>query len=538
MIAIDPDAFLREEMEEREACRRHPVPFISRCVVANYKPGWFNWEIGNKLVGFRDAVERGESPRLIITTPPQHGKSTMSTIGFPAWVWSTRPTWDIIVGCYSQELASDFGEALSSLISTPTYRAVAPRTSVGMRGREKRGTAARNRFNLTAGARYRAVGVGGGATGRGARVFVVDDPYKGPEEADSAAYTKRVMRWFYSVALTRLAPGGGVLIVMTRWGENDLVGQLLEASKVDPAADQWEVVEFPALAKFDEKYRLAGEALHPERYSREELERKRASYIAGNQVREWNSLYQCSPTPDQGVFFKREWFRTYKEIPKNLTYYAGTDWAIGTKAMNDYTIIAPFGVSPNGDIYFTPDMYRKRGSTGPESVRMLKGLMRRHGAMMVAYDHTLIGKALEGFIRESMGEVRWREGDGDAAVETVDPPYAFSLWTFTPSKDKPTHASALRVMMENGRVWFPEGTLFRETILPEFMAFLGGGKNDDIVDAAAWCAIMIYELAKQSAKAPTRAQLNDPQRKLKEIQERVRRDRLDEIDRYRPLFLK
>jgi hypothetical protein len=536
MIATANELIARE-LSDRELARRELVPFLCRHV-ASYQPGWVHWEMAEELRAFRAAVERGESPRLIITMPPRHGKSTQSTVGFPAWTWATHPDWDIIVGCYSQELANDFGEDLANLISAPSYRAIAPNTAIGMRGRERRGQAAKNRFNLTGGGRFRAVGVGGGATGRGAKVFIVDDPYKGPEEADSDAYNRRVLRWYYAVAMTRLAPGGGVLVVMTRWGENDLVGQLLEAAKVDPAADQWKVVEYPALAKYDEKHRKQGDALHPERYSREELERKRASYIAGGQVRVWNALYQCNPTPDQGVFFRREWFRTYKVLPTNLTFYAGTDWAIGKKAINDHTVIAPCGVAPNGDLYFTPDLYRRRGSTGPESVRALKGLMRRHGAMMVAYDHTLIGKALEGFIRESMGEVRWREGEGDNAVEVVDPPYPFSLWTFNPSKDKATHASALRVMLENGRVWFPEGQLFSEIILPEFLAFMGGGKHDDIVDACAWLAIMIYELAKQSAKAPTREQLNDPQRKLREIQERTRRERFDEIDRYKPLFLR
>lgn len=538
MVAASVEEMIHAEIEERELCRRELVPFLCRHI-ANYNPGWVHYEMAAEIKAFDQAVERGESPRLIITMPPRHGKSSQSTIGYPAWTWSRHPDWDIIVGCYSQELANDFGEDLSNLISSTSYRAIAPNTAIGMRGRERRGQAAKNRFNLTGGARFRAVGVGGGATGRGAKVLIIDDPYKGPDEADSEAYNRKVMRWYYAVALTRIAPGGGIMIVMTRWGESDLVGQLLEVAKVDPQADQWRVVEYPAIAKYDEKHRRQGEALHPERWDLAGLERKRASYIAAGQVRIWNSLFQCNPTPDQGVFFKKEWIRTYTTLPTNLTFYAGTDWAIGKKAMNDHTVIAPAGVAPNGDIYFTPDLYRKRGSTGPDSVRALKHLMRRHNAMMVAYDHTLIGKSLEGFVRESMGEVRWREGDGNDAVEIVDPPYAFSLWTFNPSKDKATHASALRVMMENGRIWFPAGsTIFNEVVIPEFLAFLGGGKHDDCVDAMAWLAIMIYELAKQSAKSPTIQQLNDPQRKLKEIQERTRRDRFDEIEKYRPLFLR
>ena len=157
----------------------------------------------------------------------------------------------------------------------------------------------------------RSVGVEGGITGMGADILSIDDPFKDRKSADSPTIRESVWDWYTSTAYTRLSPGGGVLVTVTRWHEDDLVGRLVEAMKQE-GGDQWEIVNYPAIAERDEPHRKKGEALHPGRYPLEML--LRIKHNIGSY--DWGSLYQQHPTPRGGGVFKQKWIRHWTELPR------------------------------------------------------------------------------------------------------------------------------------------------------------------------------------------------------------------------------
>ena len=197
---------------------------------------------------------------------------------------------------------------------------------------------------------YRSAGVGGGITGMGGDILIVDDPFKDRAEADSPTIRRKVWEWYTSTLYTRLAPGGGILVINTRWHMDDLSGRLLEAARTGEG-DQWRVVNFPAIAEEDEPHRRRGEALHPERYPLEQL----AAIRTAIGTRDWEALYQQHPTPDGGNIFKTEWLSFWlpKDLPEtfdqmviswDMTFKDGddTDYVVGqvwgSKGANRYLL--------------------------------------------------------------------------------------------------------------------------------------------------------------------------------------------------------
>jgi hypothetical protein len=239
-----------------------------------------------------EAVERGEIDRLMVTMPPRHGKSEEVTIRFPAWALGRNPKRQIITACYNADLASGFGRSVRNIVSSPAYGNI-------FNSRLARDSQAANRWNTRDGGAYIAAGVGTAITGRGADIFIIDDPLKDRAEAESELRRQAVWDWYTSTAYTRLMPGGAVIIVQTRWHEDDLAGRLL-AHQVK-GGDQWHRLDLPAINE-------RGEALWPERYPLPALRRIKAAIGP----RDWSALYQQSPSPDDGEFFRRGWFDMFE----------------------------------------------------------------------------------------------------------------------------------------------------------------------------------------------------------------------------------
>lgn len=145
----------------------------------------------------------------------------------------------------------------------------------------------------------------------GGNILIVDDPFKDRAEADSPTIRRKVWEWYTSTLYTRLTPVGGILVINTRWHQDDLSGRLLESARMGEG-DQWKLINFPAIAETDEDYRKTGEALHPERYPLEQLLAIRKAIG----TRDWEALYQQHPTPDGGNISKAEWLRFW--LPKDL----------------------------------------------------------------------------------------------------------------------------------------------------------------------------------------------------------------------------
>ena len=293
---------------------------------------------------------------------------------------------------------------------------------------------------------------------------IVDDPIKNREEAESATTRQKIKDWYTSTFYTRLAPGGGVLVILTRWHDDDLAGWLLEQEK--KGGDKWDVVRYPAIAVEDEKYRKKGEALHPDRYPIEALERiKRA---VGD--RDWSALYQQNPVPDEGAYFQKDWFRYYDAPPPRdeMRIYQAWDFAIGTKEHNDYTVGATIGIGKDDRAYV---LNIERGKW--DALEIVETIIDQYEA----FRPQLVGME-KGQIEMALGPMlkkRMRERNVYFTTEELK----------TGRRDKSARARPLQGRMQQGMVLFPERADFTNEARNEMLRFPAGA-HDDIVDSLAW----------------------------------------------------
>jgi len=277
-----------------------------------YQAGWVHADLCRRLENFSRAVAEGRSPRLIITMPPRHGKTAIVSQRFPVWHLGQHPHHDVVCASYGQSLADESSLLARSIAQSDEARAVFPDlgrpiTTAKSRAHPAGAEVTRiDRWTLPAGGGYRSTGVGGGLTGHGANILIIDDPIKNREEAESRANREAVFSWYRSTAYTRLAPGAGIIVMMTRWHEADLAGCLLDHAR-QGTGDQWELVSYEAIASRDEPYRKAGEALHPERYPVAVLEATKR--VLGTY--DWSALYLQQPRPSGGAIFQASWFRQH-----------------------------------------------------------------------------------------------------------------------------------------------------------------------------------------------------------------------------------
>lgn len=281
----------KQELAKRELARRKLGWFI-RYNFPEYQENWHHSLIISKL----EAVERGEIRKLMIFVPPQNGKSEIASINFPAWFFGRNPKKAVIAASYNSDLSVGFGRKARDIVASEEYKNLFPSVHL------KEDSTAAGRWNTNQGGEYTAVGIGGGTTGRRADVFLIDDPVKDKQEAESITIQDRNIGWYRSVARTRLSPTGAVVLIQTRWHDKDLAGQILESEK------DWEIIELPAIAEHDEEHRKAGEALWPNRYSLEWLLSTKRDL--GTEL--WSALYQQKPVSEESQVFKRPMFR-YKD---------------------------------------------------------------------------------------------------------------------------------------------------------------------------------------------------------------------------------
>jgi len=337
MSEISPQEAAAELLARRKA--RTGLLAFTKYRNTNYQAAAHHSLIADKL----EAVERGEIKRLMIFMPPRHGKSELASRSFPSWYLGRNPNKQIIAASYNSDLAGDFGREVRNIVGSPEYRAVFGDVSLSADSQ------AADRWHTNKGGSYVAAGVGTAITGRGADVFLIDDPVKDREEADSDIKRKRVKDWYTSTAYTRLMPGGAIVIIQTRWHEDDLSGWLLDEAKKD--GEQWDVVSLPAVNE--------GVALWPEWYGLERLDAIKS--VIG--ARDWSALYQQNPVPDGGGAFRREWVQFYSETPadivKGCNVYMLVDAANEKRKTSDYTSIWIVALNSDGN-YYVVDMVRDR----------------------------------------------------------------------------------------------------------------------------------------------------------------------------------
>lgn len=386
-----------------------------------------------------EAVERGEIKRLMICMPPRHGKSELASRRFPAWYLGKNPGKHVIAASYNSDLANDFGREVRNIVDGDDYRNL-------FDVRLAQDSQAANRWHTDVGGMYVAAGVGTAITGRGADLLLIDDPFKDRKEADSEIRREDVWNWYTSTAYTRLMPGGAIVVINTRWHDDDLSGRLLSQE----GGDQWEVISLPAIGQDG--------ALWPEWYPIERLEQIQAVLPA----RDWNALYQQNPIPDDGDYFKADWFVEYDELPEKLTHYGASDYAV-TDGDGDYTEHGVAGVDFSRNLYVV-DWWRGQ-ATSDVWIDRKCDLINKYKPACWFGESGVIRRAIEPFMMARMTQRN-----------------AFCRIEWLPSiNDKPTRARNIQAMASMGKVFIPRNAPWKAEWLSQMLRF-PAGKYDDGVD--------------------------------------------------------
>lgn len=406
----------------------------------NYRKGKVHAEIGKAL----QKVESGDIKRLIITVPPRHGKTFLTSEIFPTWYLGRNPERFIIAATYSQERANDVGRKVRNMMRAPYYGTIFP--GVHVTG----DSSAMHRFNTNKEGVYYGVGIGGPVTGRGAHLLIIDDPIKDRKQADSEAYRKTLKDWYRSTAYTRLMPGGAIIIIQTRWHEDDLTGWV----KKEFPHEGWHEIHFPAIAEDNDVLgRKPGEALWPDQYPLEALLAIKETIGS----REWSALYQGRPVPQGGGIVKLEWFGRYTTP---LDYYdqivLSFDTAQKDKEINDPSVCEVWGIGSR--YYDLLDVWRDRVQY-PTLRRMAKSLGEKWNPNAMLIEDKSSGSSLIQDLRE----------DTLLPVIPIDP-----------EGDKVTRMSVETPVIEAGRCRLPHSAPWLVDFESEIGTFPLSVKKDQV----------------------------------------------------------
>lgn len=400
------------------------------------------------IISRLEAVERGELSRLMIFLPPRHGKSLLASALFPSWFLGRHPNRNVAFASFGQELSDKFGRQVRNLVAAPLHRAIFPECIMS------EDSTAAHCFTTSQGGGYVGVGRGGPLTGRGADLLILDDLVKDHQEASSETVRRASWEWFTSVAYTRLEPGGAIILIQTRWHQDDLAGRIL----ANNSGEDWEVLSLPAIAEHGESFRREGEALWPERFGLAELARIRAA--VGERV--FASLYQQKPSAAEGVIFRREWWNTYTPPPECQLIRVVQSWDTAFKegAQNDFSVCTTWGVSES--CYFLLNLWRDR-------------------AEFPALKRKMIDLAREWNPTEILVEDR---ASGQSLIQELNSSTLLPIIAVKPDADKQSRAQAITPMIEAGKIFLPENERWVQDFLDEMSSF-PNGTHDDIVDSTS-----------------------------------------------------
>ena len=479
---------------ERTLRRRRLMPFI-KAFRPKYNAGWVHEDICQRLEQFVKDVEAGLEPRVLLMMPPRAGKSEIGSRHFPAWVLGHHPEWEIIAASHTSSLTMSFSRYVRDLIRDPLYARTFPGTQLDPSSQSV------ENWNIVGGGGYLAAGVGTGITGRGAHILLLDDLVKDIEAADSQTIKDNTWEWYASTAYTRLAPGGGVLGIMTWWSEDDWAGRIQQVM-ASGEGDKFEIIRYPAVNDLGDEYilddqphrpivqvprepdgarapapspgaRLVRElntAIHPARYTTEAMLRIKRNLYAAGQQRVWNALYQQNPLPDDGLYFTKDMFRYYSTPPhpSRCHVYQAWDFAITEGAENDYTVGATL-MQDERDALYVVDIRRFKSADSFVIVDEILDYAKQWGATTLGFEDGQIWKALQ-----AVFDKRCEERKQYPSYEVLKP-----------LTDKMVRASPLRGRMQLGKVYFDEKAPWFRDLYMELTRF-PAGKHDDQIDALAW----------------------------------------------------
>ncbi len=452
------------ELAKRELARRSFKRFAPY-IYDGYQKNWHTELICDAL----DRVHRGGIRFLIIEAPPRHSKSIHVSQLFPAYVVGKDEDHSVIVASYSGDLATDHGRETRNIINSDSYKNLFDTTLA-------EDSKAKGKWNTGGKGAYNAVGVGGSATGKGADFFVIDDPLKDRKEADSLVIRDERWKWLRSVARTRLSPLGAMIIMHTRWHEDDIIGRLTEGKETKESwvdyfefiknglgEAKWVRLTLKAIAEQDEPYRKAKEALWPERYPLKELEDIKSSLGPY----EFSALYQQRPVDDENREFKREWikYRKQEEVNTFVTRkFATIDTALRTKDTSDYTGVTRNYVDTKNDWHLRASRYRLNS----KGVLDLIFMLHNEGFEEIGVEEGAFTYVVEPFLVDEM------------KIRGVFP-------RITPLKHNQTMKEVrIRGLIPRysvGKIYHIVGEV---ADLEEEMLVFPKGANDDVIDSAAY----------------------------------------------------
>ena len=426
-------------------------------------------------------VEAGTIPNLMVLMPPGSAKSTYSDVVFVPWFMARKPRRNVILASYASDIAKKQGRRARQLIESRSFSNL---MGVGLKQDQK----AADEWALSNGSEYMSGGLLSGLTGNRAALGILDDPIRGREAAESETIRNKTWDAYIDDFCSRLIPGAPQIMILTRWHEDDPAGRILpdgwdgESGWFDGRdGRKWKVLCLPAVAdrSDDPLGRKIGETLWPEWFSHEHWAPFKTKQ------RTWASLYQQKPRAEDGTFFKREWFKRYRDAPAALHKYITSDHAPAGTETSDFTCVRVWGADVQGDLYML-DGFRHQetldksadkviGNKTAAAQKRLKpsatvyeGLLRKHKPFCWFPEDDNNWKSAAGFITRMM-----REEKTHCRIEPISPH----------GGDKPTKAQAFQAMAASGRVWIPD-TPAGDDVIEQYLKF-PGGRNDDEVDAAA-----------------------------------------------------
>ena len=392
-------------------------------------------------------VANGKINRLIVNMPPRHTKSEFCSTYFPAWIMGKQPNRKIMQTTHTGELAVRFGRKVRNMMDSVEYKRIFDNVELQADSKSA------GRWETNKGGEYFAAGVGGAITGRGADLLIIDDPHS-EQDALSPSALESCWEWYTSGPRQRLQPGGAIIVVMTRWSTIDLTAKLLDAQK-EEAADQWEVVEFPAI------FPNTNDSLWPEFWDITELEKVKASLP----VQKWNAQWMQNPTSEEGSIIKREWWNIweYDEMPPVSYIIQSYDTAFSKKENADYSAISTWGVfrpTPDSpDCLILLDAQKGRWDF-PELKRIAFNEYKYWEPDMTLIEAKASGTPLTHELRR-------------LGIPVVN-------YSPTRGHDKSTRMHSVAPIFESKLVYAPQRK-FAEEMIEECAAF-PFGKNDDLCD--------------------------------------------------------
>lgn len=436
-----------EKLKQKELCQEKFIKFVERV--------WPTFISGRHHKIMASAFERvasGELKRLIINMPPRHTKSEFASYLLPSWFLGKFPGKKVIQTSHTAELAVGFGRKVRNLVDSEVYNSIFPDLSL------QADSKAAGRWNTSKGGDYFAIGVGGAVTGKGADLLIIDDPHSEQEAALAAVnpdvYDK-VYEWYTSGPRQRLQPGGAIVVVMTRWAQRDLTGQVLKNAALRGETD-WEVIEFPAIMP-------SGKPLWPEFWSLEELEALHEELPNSK----WQAQYQQNPVGNESAIVKRDWWKIWEsEKPPKCEYILQTwDTAFEKHQRADYSAGTTWGV-----------FYYEEDNNNPNII------------LLNTYKKRVEFPDLK---KDVLAEYREWEPDGLLIEKKASgAPLIYDLRAmgipvqeYTPSRgqDKIARLNSVSDIIASGKVWVPQ-TRWAEELMDEVAAF-PSGEHDDLVDA-------------------------------------------------------